>query len=57
MKGVCKFTNSIGVVTHVRVKNDDGEESTMTVEEYTDQDIEPHVMGLSVCPESEASNA
>ena len=56
MKGVCKKVDSIGVVTRVRVKNDDGTELMMSVEEYIDQDIKPHVYSLSVCAESETSN-
>lgn len=51
MKGVCKIINSLGVPTHVVVKDQEGKPFTMSIEEYMNQGILPHVADLPVCAE------
>ena len=49
MKGRCRMTNSLGIVTHVEVQNEDGEPFTITVEEYVEQDGTPDLTTMRVC--------
>ena len=49
MKGRCRMTNSVGLVTHVQVQNEDGEPFIITVEEYVDQDVAPDLTTMPVC--------
>lgn len=51
MRGICKLINSLGVPTHVRVQDVSGGVFVMTIEEYTDQGIQPPVSELPVCAE------
>ena len=57
MKGRCRMTNAVGVVTHVQVENEDGEPFTITVEEYVDQDIAPDLTTMRVCDKEYTAEA
>ena len=50
MRGICRKAID-GATSHVRVQADNGDVSWMTVEEYSNQDIDPPAHSLPECPD------